>query len=734
MMPLYEAMVLLVVSGPSAASQQVPYVDARFVIDGQMDETAWKQALIVELEYETDPGENVSARVKTEVALLDTGRSFLVGFISTDPDPGAIRAFLRDRDAAYQDDFVGVVLDTFNDERRALEFFVNPLGSQMDLIQDDVNGNEDDSWDAIWDAAGQITESGFVVEMEIPYTALSLPPTEGEKTWGIDLLRFYPREQRYRLSNNINDRSRDCYLCQLDKFHGFANARSGRNLELTPSLVSSRNDVRDELQSDLENGEIEAEFSLDVKWGFTPNMILNATINPDFSQVEADVARLNVNETFSLFFPEKRPFFLENSDYFDTRINVLHTRNVAAPDYGARVTGKLGNGALGAFFAQDTQTQFLLPGSQSSEVAAVDLDSSNGVFRYRRDIGDNSSLGLIGTAREADGYHNYVGGIDGRLRFNGTDSLSFQALGSRTRYPPEVVEEFAQTADEIEGTAVSAGFDHETRDWFGLLRYDNFSEDFRADLGFVRKVNFERYVVGGGRIWYPDDKPDALWTRIQFSGDWDETKDQSGQLLERELEGRFNIELPLQTFVSVGAGRRDRYWDGVLFDEMFYSFFAEVTPRRGLYLNLGGRFGDQIDFANTELGEIFQLRPQLRWNIGSHLGVELRHVYEVLDRQQGELYTANLSDLRLAYQFDLKQRLRLVLQYSDIKRDPELYVDDVDRNSKGLGTQLIYSYKLNPRTLFFAGYGQENLEDDSVEQLVTSGRTFFIKLSYAWER
>ena len=284
---------------------------------------------------------------------------------------------------------------------------------------------------------------------------------------------------------------------------------------------------------------------------------------------------------------------------------------------------------MGAFFAQDTLTQFLIPGSQSSDLANLEEDSSNGVFRYRRDVGDNSSVGFIGTARTGDDYHNYVAGIDGRLRINGTDSFSFQALGSRTQNPSEIIEEFDQPADELDGSAISLGYNHETRNWFAFARYDDFSDDFRADLGFVRKVDFKRYVLGGNRIWYPDKNPDARWTRMQFGGDWDETKDQSGQLLERELEARFNIRLPLQAFVTAGAGMRDRYWDGTLFDETFYSFYAEFTPRRGLFLGLGGRFGDQIDFANTELGEIFQLRPQLNWNIGNHLGVRLRHTYEV---------------------------------------------------------------------------------------------------------
>ena len=156
----------------------------------------------------------------------------------------SIRAYLRDRDSAFNDDFVGVVLDTFNDQRRAFEFFVNPFGVQMDLIQDDVNRNESSSWNAIWDSAGEINERGFTVEIAIPFSQLRFPRAAGEQTWGIDVLRFRPRAQRVRISNNPQDRNRNCYLCQFGKFTGFANAEPGKALEVVPTLTATRTDSR----------------------------------------------------------------------------------------------------------------------------------------------------------------------------------------------------------------------------------------------------------------------------------------------------------------------------------------------------------------------------------------------------------------------------------------------------------------------------------------------------------
>ena len=194
-------------TGQAASISSLPHTDGAISIDGVMDEAAWKDATAIDIDIETRPGENLPARVSTVAYILENGQNLYIAFDARDPEPDEIRAYLRDRDSAWNDDFVGIVLDTYNDQRRAFEFFANPLGVQMDLTNDDVNKREDDSWDAIWDSAGRINENGFVVEMEIPLNQLRFPSVEGEQTWGIDLLRFYPRDKRYRFSNNKTDRS-----------------------------------------------------------------------------------------------------------------------------------------------------------------------------------------------------------------------------------------------------------------------------------------------------------------------------------------------------------------------------------------------------------------------------------------------------------------------------------------------------------------------------------------------
>jgi maltoporin len=171
----------------------------------------------------------------------------------------------------------------------------------------------------------------------------------------------------------------------------------------------------------------------------------------------------------------------------------------------------------------------------------------------------------------------------------------------------------------------------------------------------------------------------------------------------------------------------------VVYDEKFYSLYGEFQPRSGLYLSLFARFGDQVDFSNDVLAKVTRFRPQVRLNLGRHWQMELRHTYQQLDQDLGEIFTANQSDFRVAYQFDLRQRLRLTVQWTDVERNQATHVDEINEKFSRLGTQLIYSYKVNPRTVLFAGYSDSGQEDDTVDSLITTNRTLFMKIGYAWE-
>ena len=726
------AAMLSMATSQAASISDLPHTDGAISIDGVMDEAAWKDATAIDIDIETRPGENIPARVKTVAYIIENGQKLYVAFDARDPRPGEIRAYLRDRDSAWNDDFVGIVLDTYNDERRAFEFFANPLGVQMDLTNDDVNKREDESWDAIWDSAGRINESGYVVEMEIPLNQLRFPNVAGEQTWGIDLLRFYPRDKRYRFSNIKTDRSLNCYLCQFDKIQGLANAEPGRDLEIVPTLTGSRTDSTDDPGvTPLEEGDADAEVGVNIRWGITPDLTANLAINPDFSQIEADAAQLDVNNQFALFFPEKRPFFLEGADYFRTPMRAVFTRTVADPATGLKLTGKRDKNTFGIFAAEDDVTNLLFPGAFGSDSTSLDQSNTAFVGRYGRSFGDASNVGGLLTMRDGDDYHNYMGGLDSRWKISDQHSAQFQYLHSETEYPEATAVEFDQPLGSFSGDAYQLGYRYDSRDWVGWANHQRVDEGFRADSGFIPKVDRVFYEFGGGRIWHGQE--DDWWTSLEWISEWNVDHDNNGQLLEREAESYFSVSGPMQSHIEVGVLLRDTRFESVTYVETKTIFFAQVQPKGGLILRMHAALGDQVDFENGRLGDELRLSPEISWNVNRNLLLLLDASFVTLDTQDGEnIFDAKVYDLRLTWQFNSRSFLRFTTQRFDIERNQALYDDEVDARSRDVGRQLLYSYKLNPQTVFFLGYSDQFVDDDQLNDLTESDRSLFMKIGYAW--
>ncbi len=715
-----------------AAPANLPSTTDPITIDGVMDEAAWQHATQISIDTETNPGENLPARVTTLAYIIEDGENLYIAFDARDPDPSEIRAYLQDRDSAWNDDFVGVVLDTYNDERRAFEFFSNPLGIQMDLTNDDVNQREDKSWDAIWDSAGHISADGYVVEMEIPLSQLRFPGGTGKQTWGIDLLRIYPRDKRYRFSNNKLDRSLNCYLCNFSKIEGLANVQPGRDLEIVPTLTSSKTDSTDDPGFvPLESGATETEAGLSIRWGITPDMTANLAINPDFSQVEADVAQLDVNNQFALFFPEKRPFFLEGADYFTTPIRAVFTRTVADPDVGAKLTGKRGNHTYGVFAAEDSITNLIFPGAFGSDGTSLEQSNTAFVGRYSRGFGDASSVGALVTTRTGDDYHSHLGGFDVRWKISDQHSIQAQYVRTDTEYPDEVAAEFDQPLGSFTGSGEYVAYEFESRSWHGYILHYGLDQGFRADSGFEPQVDAALRELGGGYSWFGED--DDWWTRINLRANWDITHDDAGEMLEREFEAYLGFGGSWQSWFQFGVLTRDVLWEDIYYTEDQLSFYTEFQPVGGLQLGVRARYGDQIDFSNSQLGKQLRVEPFTEWNINRHLLLELQATILDLNTQGGTpILDASVFDVRLTWQFSRRSFLRLTTQYQDIERNVDEYLDAVDARTRNLGRQLLYSYKINPQTVFFLGYSDNHFEDDELNTLEETDRTWFMKIGYAW--
>lgn len=712
----------------------VPRVEGGFDIDAVMDEPAWEEAPAVGIPFEWTPGDNVPAPVDTECRLAYDDEHLYVGCRAFDPNPGAIRAHFADRDTPFRDDHLVFLFDTFGDQRRAFQFRVNPLGVQMDALFG--NGFEDFSWDAIWDSKGRVTEEGYVVEVAIPFKSLSFPSGGAPQTWGVILERSYPRSVRHRMRNvrvNPND---TCLMCQAARMDGLQGMTPGRDLELNPTLTGTRTDERAAAGApDLETGPVEMDAGLNLQWGISSSLTLDATVNPDFSQVEADVAQLETNRRFALFFPEKRPFFLEGADLFDTPGNLVFTRTVVDPVAGGKFTGKAGPHAIGAFVAVDEVNSLIFPGSQFSRRTFLeDADVTTGVARYRRDVGSSSAVGGLVTVREgAGGYHNRLGAVDARLRVAPSVTLIGQYARSDTDYPDDVAAAFGQPAGAFGGHGAMVGVQRFGRGWFGFARAMAVSDDFRADAGFLPQVGIRGGSVEAHKVFWGNGK--RWFSRMSAGVDLDYEEDNGGQVLDRGAELLLNYQGPLQSRVGVELNWLDRFFADRLFSlaqqEMFFAF----QPSGAFSFALPITTGTEVDFANRRKADLLRMSPRVEWKAGRRVNLELRHAVERLSLEGEEIFTAHLPQARVLYHLSVEAFLRGIVQYRNVGRNPAMYSDPVPEEGQRLFTQLLFSYKLNPRTVAFVGYSDNSsgfaAGEESVD-LARTDRTFFVKLGYAW--
>ena len=733
----------------AAAEITIPKISDTLVIDADLSEAAWQHATPVEILYETRPAENTPALVKTTAYVMENGEFFYISFIAEDPDPTQIRAFYRDRDKIWDDDNVGIKLDTYNDNKLAYQFFINPFGVQADAIENEITKMESDAWDGIWHSAGKITATGYQVEIAIPLRMLNFNDQLDRQTWKIELLRFYPRDVRHRLSSNKIERANPCWICQMTQVTGFAGAKQSNHFTLVPALVMGASQQRQVSPQNTGDWQTKnnLEPSLDLKWGITPDISLNATLNPDFSQVEADEAQVSVNDTFALFFNEKRAFFLDNADYFSSPLDLVYTRNVSSPDAGVKLTGRDQQQSFAFFAANDKSTTFIVPGNISSDIAFLDEKSENAVLRYRNDLTPELSMGWISTLRQSEDYHNFVHGLDLKYQWNDQNKLIAQVLHSDSEYPAMLAAQLGgEAALRVSGNGLSdltkyLDYQHENRNWSWYSRYQAMGDEFRADMGYQPQTDFQKQTHGGSYQWYSDS---AWWNRLQLWGDWDITHNTAGELLEKEAQMEVQLWGAAQSYSFVGLTKRDRVGSRLdddrlvvdgnsqLFTEQTFSLGGEMQPYSGVYLGFETEVGKKLDFRNNRLGDGVEIAPELKWNVDAHLQIQARHIYRTLDANSAEVFTANLTDLRLSYQFSVRSFLRLALIYSDIEQNPLNNNKEVTARSKTLGSQLLYSYKLNPQTLFFAGYSDNAFSDDEVQDLTRAERSVFMKFSYAW--
>jgi len=530
------------------------------VIDGKLDDDVWKNATVLKDFYQVQPGDNIAPSKPTEVMLGYDSKFIYVAFHCYD-EPDKVRANIPKRDDIFNDDYVGILFDTFNDKRKAYEFDFNPLGVQADGIWTDGQG-EDFSLDVVLESKGMVTTDGFTVEAAIPFKSIRY--VAGKDTlWGV---HFWRRIKRF---NNELDMwmpiSRDIssWLAQAGHLTGFEGLSAERTLELIPSLTLSETGKRKPPITAAQiaqggrfvNEPIKFDPGLTGKFSLTPRVTLDFAINPDFAQVESDQLVVQANQRFPIFFAEKRPFFLEGIDIFNTQIAAVHTRAIIDPDYAVKLTGKINRNTFGLLLASDNGPgNFSEDERPTANPRLLDKNASVGVLRLKRDIGKSDSfIGFLGTHRRFVDTYNELAGFDGRFRINKQKTFSWQALGTRSRrlfFFPEA----GQTLDRRENGFVYAidynqdgrHFGHEFS-MVGRTRY------YRADVGFNRRNNtnnpnwFIRYNS--------EPKPKARLISWRVYTDFSANFDWQGRSQNANDETQIQFSLKRETFFGVGMDK-----------------------------------------------------------------------------------------------------------------------------------------------------------------------------------
>ena len=717
---------------------EIRRADAGIEIDGDLSDAAWESSTKVEEWYETNPGDNLPATIKNVAYLAYDDKFLYAAFEFQDPEPAKIRAPYADRDNVNSGtDYGGIILDTRHDGKTAILFLANPRGIQYDAVSDDTSGNEDSSPDFFWDSSARITQTGWVLEMRVPYSSLRYTQAEVQ-TWGILLYRNYPRDFRYQMFAQKLPRGENCFICHESPLTGLSGLPAGGNFVVAPYATASRESApQGALGSPLVDDPVDGTGGVDGKWTPTAGLSLDGTINPDFSQIEADAPQITANQQFALFFPEKRPFFLEGVELLSTPIQAVYTRTITEPAWGARATGKVGGTAYTVLATRDDGGgTVILPRPLFSDFASQDFESTVGIARVRHDIG-RSFVSFLATGRQVeDGGYNRVYGPDFQWRPSANTSVTGQLLFSSTETPnrPDLAEEW--DGRKLEDHAGTLWASHSTSTWDVFGQYNDYGDDFRADEGFVPQVGFREGYFETGYTF----RPEGFFRRVRtfVVGDYTEMTD-----------GRI-----LSSLVSPGAGM-DAKWNSFLrfelrsdrirtpADDVFgrkrLVYILNASPSFAVSnLALEGNIGEQVDFANSRKGHggVVSLAGTVRPT--SHLELIANADWSWVDvkpeggEHEERLFTASVQRIRATYTFNARSFLRLIGQYSSVDRDPSLYLFPVTEKDGFFSGSALFSFKLNWQSVLFVGYGDDRTlsPDDHLEK---SGRSLFLKVSYAFQ-
>jgi hypothetical protein len=722
-------------------------------IDGRLDDPGWRNAATADQFVESEPGDQIKPPVETR-AMLTYDDEHLYGSIIAQANPEKVRASLCERDHTPGDDNLGIIIDTYDDAAWAYMLFVNAYGVQYDAIWTDDYGS-DTRYDLIWEAAGCKTDSGFQVEFAIPFTSLRFPDREKQE-WRVEFFRYHEREVTYEITWSAYDRNESCWLCQWGTVTGIENVKPGRGLEIIPAAVGFQSGSLERNGDDLKfrNEDFDGDISVSSKYSISSNATAEVTINPDFSQVEADADQIDVNSTTALSFPEKRPFFQEGSDLFQSRFDVVYTRSINDPDLAAKFTYRKGRTSVAYLGAVDRSSPLVIPFTEfSSPVLNIGRSYSN-ILRVRQTYGKSSRVGFLATDRryEEEGSGSTVG-LDGRFQMSKGLILSLQTVASHTTEPADTTITSGLGYEDLlfdnNRTAVFDGesfwgyaylfdVDFEYNDFFFTSAIVEKGPTFRTDNGFVTE-NDDRYydIYTNYRFRFDDGLFRSIVPEFYVYRTWATEGAFKSERLHLDLS--FNYRL-------AQASNHNQYWTGSekyagsLYEDLWGAHHCfHFTP--GQLVSFGGsiNYGHKIARSDREIGSEryytawIDLQPLDRWLIENSCS----YIRYTSVNTGAELFEGYIARTKLTYHLNSRFWLRFVTQYNDF--------------SESWDFDPLLTYQLNPFTLFYIGTAYDlktydNLNSDGTGYVVDpevdpcyshtkmDARQFFVKLQYLFQR
>ncbi len=730
---------------PAAAQSPIPAyrlvkVPAGVIhVDGKVDEAAWNGAPVADQFTENLPAAGPASRHRTELRMLISGHDLYVGVKSWDDDPDSIRAPLVRRDGVRGDqDFVALYLDSVGTRTYGQFFRINARGVLADGSWNDQIGNEDFSPDFEYEGAAarfdDASGRGWSAEMRIPLTSLRMPDPP-PREWTFIFFNSWTRDTRYRVANVPLPRDWSCMLCIAQAITLPEDMPHATGWSLTPQTTFSS-------LRDRDNGggsgvstasERRIRAGVDAKWRVTGDTIVDATFNPDFSQIEIDAPQLAANTQFALFFPEKRPFFLEGADLFDMPQKAVYTRSFTDPKWGARITRRAAERDFTLLAAHDEGGGLtLLPGAYATGFATQ--RGADSLLARGRQHFDGFTLGGVATYRHDDeGRTNAVGGTDAVIRLDNDSRVRAQILGSYTKDRDWRIDAKSGRTDAVTGHAAALEYALQSSRWEINGTAEELSRDFRADHGFIAQNDFRRAVGSVTRKW-------------QDVGFWDE-----GALFINAEHKRTPSGVTLLNAVRVGTFGNTarntwltvepRYEEsrvvkgGALHPVRYVHLHVDSTPLPWLsYLQWDVDIGERLDVANDRVGRGAGITGYTRMRFFERTELDLRSNWQWVDTRAAGARQRVLTERTLqatgVFHFDARNNVRLIVQDGSISRNPALYVDTgVSAKDKTRVLSLVYAYRAGLQMSIYVGASVAR-DRDPDSRIDRRTQEAFVKLSY----